>query len=311
MTRFVPLKDVASMVCTYSEGKWWLILNQPLHDPTQLFKVGICINGRNISVSMHTSLPEVGAEWTQYCWNPIGDFQREQYRSLASLNAGSTASSMSRPSPPAQQRQQRAPNTGAVRFPRPRAPAQARTYAAAAQAPTQSQSDDYTGIGSALEEIRQVQEALTRTVQGLAAQAQVTESAVFSHSSEGVLVNNVHALTGFMQAIQPMVVQLNNNVTTQGANIHSLVSEVQTLGTAVHQVAVTQTAQQSQTDQLTAISRQNADIIAKLAALVMSAGQPPPPINKCRPTALGVGVGEERGTPQEWGTWGRRAGRRR
>ena len=140
----------------------------------------------------------------------------------------------------------------------------------------QSQSEDYTGIGSALEEIRQGQEALTRTVQGLAAQAQVTESAVFSHSSEGVLVNNVHALTGFMQAIQPMVAQLNNNVTTQGANIHSLVSEVQSLGTVVHQVAVAQTAQQSQTDQLTAISRQNADIIAQLAGLAMSAGQPPP-----------------------------------
>ena len=74
-----------------------------------------------------------------------------------------------------------------------------------------------------------------------------------------------------------MVAQLNNNVTTQGANIHSPVSEVQTLGTVVHQVAVAQTAQQSQTDQLTAISRQNADIIAQLAGLAMSAGQPPPP----------------------------------
>ena len=78
--RFVPLEDVASMVCTYSEGKWWLILNQPLHDPTQLFKVGVCIRGRNISVSMHTSLPEVGAEWTQYCWNPPGDFPRNTDR---------------------------------------------------------------------------------------------------------------------------------------------------------------------------------------------------------------------------------------
>ena len=125
------------------------------------------------------------------------------------------------------------------------------------------------------------------------------------------LNNNVHALTGFMQAIQPMVTQLNNNVTTQGANIHSLVSEVQTLGTVVHQVAVAQTAQQSQTDQLTAISRQNADIIAQLASLAMSAGQPPPLINKCGPMALGVGVGMERGKPQESGTWGRRAGRRR
>ena len=80
-----------------------------------------------------------------------------------------------------------------------------------------------------------------------------------------------------LSSTNSMVTQLNNNVTTQGANFHSLVSEVQSLCTVVHQVAVAQTAQQSQTDQLTAISRQNADIIAQLAGLAMSAGQPPPP----------------------------------
>ena len=80
-----------------------------------------------------------------------------------------------------------------------------------------------------------------------------------------------------LSSTNSMVTQLNNNVTTQGANIHSLVSEVQSLCTVVHQVAVAQTAQQFQTDQLTAISRQNADIIAQLAGLAMSAGQPPPP----------------------------------